>query len=492
MLNGVRKPTQLWARVEGETVINLLFVDDDESVLELGQLFIEKAGDFSVETARSAREAIGKMAENEFDVVVSDYKMDDIDGIQFLKTLRNQGNDIPFIILTGKGREDVAADALNYGADFYVEKTSDTVPMFRELANLVNQSVIRRNAEKRAKDTERIFSLLADNTADLIYRIALKPDLRITYINAAAERMSGYTPQEYYADPTITYRVVHPDDLAKTEEAFAHPERFKDPFVMRWVHKNGKVYWSEDLFIPVRDRKGDIVEIIGIARDITERVEAEAALREANRKLNLLSSVIRHDIMNRITGIYVWIDMSRKSQDPAKIREYVDKIDEAGAAIKQILDFSAKYSGLGMKGREWVDLQEIASRNHFGMPMSGIGLNVELEGLRVLADPMLGMVFRNLIENSVRHGGNVTRIWVHWHKEDKGARIVIEDDGTGVPVEDKSRIFERGIGRGTGYGLFFAREILSISGMKITETGETGKGARFEIAVPEGGFRTEK
>jgi signal transduction histidine kinase len=261
---------------------------------------------------------------------------------------------------------------------------------------------------------------------------------------------------------------------------------------MRWVHKNGKVYWSEDLFIPVRDRKGDIVEIIGIARDITERVEAEAALREANRKLNLLSSVIRHDIMNRITGIYVWIDMSRKSQDPAKIREYVDKIDEAGAAIKQILDFSAKYSGLGMKGREWVDLQEIASRNHFGMPMSGIGLNVELEGLRVLADPMLGMVFRNLIENSVRHGGNVTRIWVHWHKEDKGARIVIEDDGTGVPVEDKSRIFERGIGRGTGYGLFFAREILSISGMKITETGETGKGARFEIAVPEGGFRTEK
>jgi signal transduction histidine kinase len=102
---------------------------------------------------------------------------------------------------------------------------------------------------------------------------------------------------------------------------------------------------------------------------------------------------------------------------------------------------------------------------------------------------MLEQVFFNFLDNSLRQGERVTAVQVSCHEEGGGLTIICEDNGVGVPEEDKERIFERGYGENTGLGLFLAREILSIAGITIQETGETGKGARFEILVPKGVYR---
>src|SRR5208282_4398575 len=101
----------------------------------------------------------------------------------------------------------------------------------------------------------------------------------------------------------------------------------------------------------------------------------------------------------------------------------------------------------------------------------------------------LEKVFFNLLDNSIRHGNKVTEIRVSSCRSDEGLMVVWEDDGAGIPIEEKDRIFEKGYGKNTGLGLFLCREILAITGMTLRETGEPGKGARFEIMVPKGAYR---
>jgi signal transduction histidine kinase len=112
--------------------------------------------------------------------------------------------------------------------------------------------------------------------------------------------------------------------------------------------------------------------------------------------------------------------------------------------------------------------------------------------IEIFADPIIQKVFSTLFENSVRHGTTISAIWITTEKRGKKIIIVYADDGIGIPEEDKERIFQHGYGKNTGIGLYLVRELLSITGLTICETGESGKGARFEIVVPQGFFRVKK
>jgi signal transduction histidine kinase len=107
----------------------------------------------------------------------------------------------------------------------------------------------------------------------------------------------------------------------------------------------------------------------------------------------------------------------------------------------------------------------------------------------VYADPLLEKVFYNLIENAVRNGEHVTTIKFSKNLSDIGLSIICEDNGAGIPAAMKENIFKPGIGKHTDIGLFLVQEILSITGIIIKETGEPGKGARFEMTVPKGAWR---
>jgi signal transduction histidine kinase len=115
--------------------------------------------------------------------------------------------------------------------------------------------------------------------------------------------------------------------------------------------------------------------------------------------------------------------------------------------------------------------------------------NLRVEGLEIYADPLLEKVFFALVENVVLHGEGATQISLEHHETDDGLILVFEDDGSGIPVHMKEKIFERRVRDKPGMGLFLAREILSITGITIRETGESMKGARFEMLVPKGAYR---
>ena len=115
-----------------------------------------------------------------------------------------------------------------------------------------------------------------------------------------------------------------------------------------------------------------------------------------------------------------------------------------------------------------------------------IQITDETGTLQIFADPLFEKVMYNLTDNTIRHGETATVIHVYVVTEQDNIRIIWKDNGVGVPSREKEMIFQRGYGKNTGFGLFLIREIFAITGMTIQETGEPGKGARFEINVPNG------
>ncbi|MDG6221944.1 MAG: PAS domain S-box protein [Candidatus Bathyarchaeota archaeon] len=133
----------------GTPAIKVLHVDDDSDLLSSAKQILELQSCFRVETVSTVREAIKKLSEQTFDVIVSDYQMPEKDGLTFLKELRETGDEIPFILFTGKGREEVAIKALNIGADYYLNKLGHPKTVFSQLSHYILQAVNKRKAEKR-------------------------------------------------------------------------------------------------------------------------------------------------------------------------------------------------------------------------------------------------------------------------------------------------------------------------------------------------------
>jgi signal transduction histidine kinase len=156
------------------------------------------------------------------------------------------------------------------------------------------------------------------------------------------------------------------------------------------------------------------------------------------------------------------------------------------------VEFTRFYQDIGVKAPEWQDLETVFSRARSQIALEGIAVESATGRYQVYADPLIEKVFYNMLENSLRHGEHVTSIRLSAQENTASLHVVYEDDGAGVPSEIKEKLFQRGFGKHTGLGLFLTREILAITGITVTENGEPGKGARFEIIVPAGGFRLRK
>ena len=137
----------------------------------------------------------------------------------------------------------------------------------------------------------------------------------------------------------------------------------------------------------------------------------------------------------------------------------------------------------------WQGVGKIARMASVDLFPKSVNLVVTAENHEIFADPMLMLVFYNLFENVERHWEKATKITVEFIEEKKSEKLIVEDNGIGIPADIKEHIFERGFGSHTGFGLFLIREILAITGLSITETGAEGKGARFETFLPPGTWR---
>ncbi|MFA4861181.1 PAS domain S-box protein [Methanoregula sp.] len=246
------------------------------------------------------------------------------------------------------------------------------------------------------------------------------------------------------------------------------------------------------LITPVKDKDCRISEYLVQVIDITERKRAENALRIANQKLNLLSGITRHDIRNQLFSLDAYLELTRDSLgDRATTAENIAQAEQISATIGRQILFTKEYETLGIKAPAWQNPDTGIKTAAAWLDLKGLRLEITgCESVEILADPLLEKVFFNLLDNARRHSGGAARsIRFSAHESKDGLVLVCEDDGIGVPVEDKDLIFSRGYGKNSGFGLFLIREILAITGILITETGVPGKGARFEIAVPKGAYR---
>lgn len=305
---------------------------------------------------------------------------------------------------------------------------------------------------------------------------------RVIYSNPAVEDMLVLKSKEISGkmltevSPAI-HQLVR-DGVSKKEVTFpgASSERLVDIHITKIVNPQGV-------------ENGTLI----LLQEVTEERNNQRELKTANSKLNLLSSITRHDILNQLTVIHGYGELiAMKRKEDEDLRMIMERIMASASAIERGIEFTKVYQNLGVKAPEWQRLGEVLEKAKEAMTSRSIEYHFQTSGILVFSDLMLERMFFNLMENSQRHGGNVRNIWVD--VEDRGNLkvLVYRDDGKGVGQENKQKIFEMGFGSNTGLGLYAAREILAITGLTISETGEEGKGVRFEIEVPSGSWRFEK
>ncbi|NLV27223.1 MAG: PAS domain S-box protein [Methanomicrobiales archaeon] len=590
--------------------ISVLYVDDEEDLLDISKIFLERSGDFSVEIMASAIEALQSDNLLSFDAIIADYMMPEMDGIEFLKAVRALSHDIPFILFTGRGREEVVIEAINNGADFYLQKGGNPKAQFAELMHKIRQVVRRRRVEKEL-NFQRVFNdAIFNSVPGLLYLYDVSGHLvqwnknHETYTGFSPEELSGKYILDWFKEPKERERIENavnatfqdgygyaeatlsgkdgrkitfyftavkveignnkyftgigiditrlkeaeielrrsqerfdavtmnagswiweidregifqysnhavtdilgyrPDELigkmhfydlyvqsvqeelkAYTLNGFDLHEPFKN-FENLNLHKNGSPVLLNSCGTPIFDQNGEFQGYWGVDEDITERKKIQELLRQANQKLSMLATVTRHDILNKISVIKGYLAVVQMEYDDPPLHEYVRMMKSATENIQSQIEFTRTYQNLGTQDPVWIDIRSIIPESHIP---DNILLTLDLIDVEVFADPMIEKVLLNLLDNSTRHGEHVTELHLTAKLNGDGLLVTWEDNGTGISDDEKEMIFERGYGKNTGLGMFLAREIISLNGGIITETGEFGKGARFELFFPKGTFR---
>ncbi len=306
---------------------------------------------------------------------------------------------------------------------------------------------------------------------------------RITYANPAFLAMWGASDQDEVIGRSILSLLTAEERGQEIADAILEIGSWSDE--VTGARKDGSEIIVELATSLVRDASGTPIAMMGSCIDISWRKQEEKALQTANKKLQILSSVTRHDILNKIMVIdgYIWL---RREQEGDQQDTYLADIEEAVKSIERQIEFTRQYESLGVQSPIWLLITDLIEAIDGGeLPI----IRYLCDKLTVFADPMIQKVFENLMENTLRHAEEAGRVEIRCEERDGKLAILWEDDGPGIPDSEKERIFERGVGKHTGFGLFLSREILAITGISIQETGEYGKGARFEMLVPEGGWR---
>jgi signal transduction histidine kinase len=173
-----------------------------------------------------------------------------------------------------------------------------------------------------------------------------------------------------------------------------------------------------------------------------------------------------------------------------EVKDFIGKETASAKAIQKLISFTKDYEDMGVNAPVWQNVPSCIQKIIGSLQTGEVKIAIEMADVDVFADPLLERVFYNLIDNALRYGGDTMSIIRVTSQEENGSLVItIADDGTGIPDEDKKRLFSKGFGKNTGLGLFLSREILSITRITITENGDPRTGARFEITVPKNCYR---
>lgn len=279
-------------------VVSILFVEDLVSDAELAKLEITRGladWDSSLRflTTDNREGFLDAISTFKPTLIVSDFMMPGFSGMEVIELTLEHAPNIPVIILTGSINEETAVECMKAGATDYVLKEHISRLPFavKEALKRKKEEELRTSAERALEESERKFRLIAEKASDLIYRIELYPEQKFSYVSPSSTKLTGYTPEDHYANPNLGFELVHPDDREKLRDLLEHVDG--SPLVLRWIKKNREVVWAEQLNVPIYDIDGRLIAIEGIARDVTERQKANEALKRAfNSVVSVLSDML--------------------------------------------------------------------------------------------------------------------------------------------------------------------------------------------------------
>jgi len=462
-----------------EDVIRVLYADDEESLRKIVTMYLEIIDtSLVIESVSSAADALKALEKHDYDCIISDYQMPGMNGIDFAQIVKRK-HDVPFIIYTGRGSEEVAVVAFSVGVDDYVRKEVDPSHyhvLARRIETVVQRKrseFARRQAETALKESEKMYRKLVDLAPDGIITLDFRGFIRSS--NSAFIELTGFSEDEIVGKHFSELDTIHYGQIPTFAKMFGTilMGRNSEPFEFQFHRKDGAERWGE-AHATIAEIEESKKVMLAITRDITDR-------KREHDKLDVTGRITRHDIRNKLTIIAANLDLSkRKLKSNKDINDNLADMHDACDNIIKILDFAANYEKLGIEAKRPINVSLIFESALNMFETKDITVENDCQGLTVQADSMLKSVFYNLIDNTLRHGGEVSKI--RFYAEEDGSRIIYEDDGIGLPA-DKRRNFNSHTDKTSINGLTLIKRIVESYGGSMKEEGQPGGGSRFVILL---------
>jgi PAS domain S-box-containing protein len=584
--------------------IHVLHIDDEPDFADLAADMLEREDDrFTVETATSASEGLDRLASNHFDCVVSDYDMPGQNGIEFLETVREEHRDLPFILYTGKGSEEVASDAISAGVTDYLQKERGT-GQYPVLANRIRNAVEKYRAQTELEDREKRLNLFFEESPMGV--VEWDENFDFVRLNDTAEEILGYDETELKGeswekivpksdrdsvgevvsdlleaeggnhsfnenvrkegqriicewhnrvvvdenDEVVTifsqfqdvtdrerrraelqeYETII-DSLTDAVYVLDEEGRFtyvNDELVELVGYDRGTILGSRPSFIKDEDaveraeqylgrllssdgpesvtfeitlqpRDGDPIVCedhmsvlpyegeqfegsVGTLRDITEREERERELERQNARLEKFASVVSHDLRNPLNVAEGRVKLAQEECDSEHLGDVESALDRSQALIDDLLTLTRE--GNRVDDIEAVDLGTLTEDCWGNVSTGEATISVEIDQTIRADQSRLQQLLENLYRNALEHGGGDVTVTVGTLPDG----FYIEDDGPGIPADEREDVFDAGYSTtedGTGFGLSIVEEIADAHGWEIRAAEGSNGGARFEITDVE-------
>ncbi len=338
-------------------------------------------------------------------------------------------------------------------------------------ANLAAVALFNSRMIDKLEESEQTLRGIASGAFDSI--TLLDSDGAIRFINEAGGRILGSDPEDLIGKSFTAQLGVSGMELKEGLSSFTVDR------AERRMHLETSVSHG------IGPLSGMSVVIV---RDVSERVQEKRELDMARKKLEMMGKVTRHDVMNHLTVIEGFTNLFFDEDMPMR-PEHGEIIKKSLAKMRGLFELQRGYEELGNTEPYWNNLADMIEKSMSLLQQNDKTLTMRIEPYMVYCDDLFGKAIYNIAHNSMVHATGSDVIVIETGEENGKLKIILEDNGKGVPAEHKKRIFDMRFGEGSGMGLFMVKEILEANGMTVIEDGEPGRGARFTITIPADKWR---